>query len=155
MTKKAANPESSPVLVVEGLSVVSEQGVVAVDDVSFTVRSGEIVAVAGVQGNGQTELVEALLGLRSEASGTIVLNGENLTDDDVRSRLQRGIGYVPEDRKKDGLVGEFSVGENLMLDRTNDAAFTRGSASVSLDEGSSARMLLICTTSGRPMMPHQ
>lgn len=126
VTKKAANPESSPVLVVEGLSVVSEQGVVAVDDVSFTVRSGEIVAVAGVQGNGQTELVEALLGLRSEASGTIVLNGENLTDDDVRSRLERGIGYVPEDRKKDGLVGEFSVGENLMLDRTNDDAFTRG-----------------------------
>ena len=126
VTKKAPNPDSASVLEVEGLSVVSEQGVVAVDDVSFTVRSGEIVAVAGVQGNGQTELVEALLGLRHEASGTISLGGESLSDDDVRSRLQRGIGYVPEDRKKDGLVGDFSVGENLMLDRTRDDAFTRG-----------------------------
>jgi len=112
-------------LVVEALRVVTPGGIVVVDDVDLTVRSGEVVAIAGVQGNGQTEIVEAILGLADDTSGSIRLDGEEISGRSVRAILDRGVGFVPEDRKVDGLVGEFSVAENLVLDRSGDPQFSR------------------------------
>ncbi|MEH3089483.1 MAG: ABC transporter ATP-binding protein [Microbacterium arborescens] len=113
-------------LVVEGLRVVTPAGIVVVDDVDLTVRSGEVVAVAGVQGNGQTEIVEAILGLAHGTTGSIRLDGEDIAGRSVRAILDRGVGFVPEDRKVDGLVSEFTVTENLILDRSSDPQFSRG-----------------------------
>ncbi|MFS0712694.1 ABC transporter ATP-binding protein [Microbacterium sp. 2P01SA-2] len=112
-------------LVLDGIRVVTPSGIVVVDDVDLQVRSGEVVAVAGVQGNGQTEIVEAILGLLPIDHGSIRLDGDELGGRSVRGILDRGVGFVPEDRKEDGLVGAFSVQENLILDRSGDRAFTR------------------------------
>ncbi|GGF98267.1 ABC transporter [Rhodococcoides trifolii] len=117
VAKEPATPGDSA-LVVDGLTVWSPSGAVAVDNVSFEVRRGEILAIAGVQGNGQTELAEALLGLRPGSTGSITLDGKSLLDSDVRSVLDAGVGFVPEDRTQDGLVAEFTIAENLMLDRS-------------------------------------
>ena len=123
--KKPASP-GSVVLSVENVSVIDERNQKVLDDVSFVVRSGEILAIAGVQGNGQTELVDAMIGLRTPASGKITLAGDDITNDPVRSVLDRGVGFIPEDRKKDGLVGEFSIEENLMLNGYHDAPWVKG-----------------------------
>ncbi|GAA1777418.1 ABC transporter ATP-binding protein [Agromyces lapidis] len=114
-----------PALVVDGLTVIDHIGQLVVNDVSFEVRRGEILAVAGVQGNGQTELTEALLGLQPRVQGSISLDGDELTGASVRKILDAGVGFVPEDRNEDGLVGEFSIAENLMLDRSNSAPFVK------------------------------
>ncbi|WP_394278899.1 ABC transporter ATP-binding protein [Microbacterium sp.] len=112
-------------LSVTGLTVTDPAGLVLVDDVSFEVRRGEVLAIAGVQGNGQTELTEAIVGLQDRVSGSVSLDGEELIGKSVRGILDAGVGFVPEDRKVDGLVGEFSIAENLMLDRSNGAPFVR------------------------------
>ncbi|WP_127792866.1 ABC transporter ATP-binding protein [Agromyces sp. LHK192] len=112
-------------LVVDGLTVIDPIGQLVVNDVSFEVRRGEILAVAGVQGNGQTELTEALLGLQDRVQGSIVLDGEDLGGASPRRILNAGVGFVPEDRKEDGLVGEFTIAENLMLDRADGAPFVK------------------------------
>jgi ABC-type uncharacterized transport system ATPase subunit len=112
-------------LAVADLVVALPDGQVAVDGVSFTVRGGEVLAVAGVQGNGQTELTEALLGLHQDVSGSILLDGRELVGRSVRQVLDAGVGFVPEDRSTDGLVGEFTVAENLVLDRTDGPPFVR------------------------------
>ena len=111
---------------VDGLRVLTASGAVVVDDVSFDVRPGEVVAIAGVQGNGQTELVEAIVGLAPRVSGSIMLDGVELVGKSVRGILDQGVGFVPEDRTEDGLVGGFSVAENLILDRSSDPDFVRG-----------------------------
>jgi simple sugar transport system ATP-binding protein len=124
------------VLDVQDLSIVDDNGVVLVDGVSFAVRGGEIYAIAGVQGNGQTEVTEALVGLRPVTSGSIVIDGRkvaSLTTDDV---LDLGVGYVPEDRLHDGLIGSFSIAENLVLDLHDKPPFARRG---SLDLGEIAR----------------
>ncbi|MFF2273413.1 ABC transporter ATP-binding protein [Agromyces sp. NPDC058136] len=123
--QKDAPKLGEPALVVEGLSVIDHIGQLVVNDVSFEVRRGEILAVAGVQGNGQTELTEALVGLQPRVQGTISLDGEVITGASVRKILDAGVGFVPEDRNEDGLVGEFSISENLMLDRSNGAPFVK------------------------------
>ncbi|MGV8873593.1 MAG: ABC transporter ATP-binding protein [Rhodococcus sp. (in: high G+C Gram-positive bacteria)] len=115
-------------LVVRGLTVFDAAGNKTVDDVDFEVAAGEILAVAGVQGNGQTELVEALLGLQANVSGEITLDGKSLIGATVHDVLQAGVGFVPEDRNSDGLVGEFSIAENLMLDRSTSEPFVRRGA---------------------------
>ena len=112
-------------LKVTGLVVTSESGTVVVDGVSFEVRGGEVLVVAGVQGNGQTELTEALIGLRDDVSGSITLDGKELVGRSVRRILSGGVGFVPEDRTLDGLIGEFTVAENLMLDRSDGPPFVR------------------------------
>ena len=116
------------VLKVANLSILDDRGQKAVNDVTFSVHAGEIFAVAGVQGNGQNELAEALVGLRNvvRGSGSIVVSGKNLTNADVRQFLDSGVGFIPEDRKKDGLVMEFSIEENLMLNQSFKSRFTRG-----------------------------
>jgi len=116
------------VLDVDGVSVVDPNGVVVVDDVSFSVRGGEIYAIAGVQGNGQTELTEALVGITGVSAGRISIAGRSVTDLDTNAVLDLGVGYVPEDRLHDGLVGSFSLAENLVLDTYDKAPFaSRGS----------------------------
>ncbi|MGO2658685.1 ABC transporter ATP-binding protein [Mycetocola reblochoni] len=123
--QKAPATPGAPALVVENLTVVDDNGLKVVNDVSFTVHEGEILAIAGVQGNGQTELTEALIGLQSAAEGRVSLGGRELTGLTVRQALDEGIGFVPEDRTHDGLVGEFTIAENLMLDRSTGAPFVR------------------------------
>jgi general nucleoside transport system ATP-binding protein len=126
VSKTRATP-GAVVLDVRGLTVTGDQGSPAVDDVSFQVRAGEILGVAGVQGNGQTELCEALIGLRP-ATGSVFLKDRDLSGAAPRERLRAGIGYVPEDRQEDGLVGEFSVADNLILDRYDRPPFASGVA---------------------------
>ncbi|WES66248.1 ABC transporter ATP-binding protein [Microbacter sp. GSS18] len=113
-------------LVVENLTVVDANDHIVVNDVSFDVRAGEVVAIAGVQGNGQTELTDALLGLEHRVTGSITLNGHELLGSSVRRILDAGVGFVPEDRTEDGLVGALTVAENLILDRTVGPPFARG-----------------------------
>jgi ABC-type uncharacterized transport system ATPase subunit len=110
-------------LSVTGLTVTDHNGQAVVNRVSFSVRAGEILAIAGVQGNGQTELTEAIMGLQPKVSGDIRLDNKSLRGLSVRKVLDSGVGFVPEDRTEDGLVGGFTVAENLMLDRANGAPF--------------------------------
>ncbi len=125
--KEPAEPKDV-VLEVRNLRVVDEAGVVQVDDVSFSVRGGEIYAIAGVQGNGQTELTQALVGLTIPSGGSIAIDGQQVTTLDTDEVLELGVGYVPEDRLHDGLIGSFSVAENLVLDTFDKAPFaSRGS----------------------------
>ncbi|WP_417562122.1 ABC transporter ATP-binding protein [Microbacterium sp.] len=108
---------------VQGLRVLSADGAVVVDGVDFDVKPGEVLAIAGVQGNGQTELAEAIVGLQEKVEGSITLDGSELVGQSVRRILDEGVGFVPEDRQEDGLVGTFTVAENLILDRSGDPAF--------------------------------
>jgi simple sugar transport system ATP-binding protein len=116
------------VLKVENVSVLDDRQQRAVNNASFEVHAGEILAIAGVQGNGQTELAEAILGLRQlhTASGDILIADKSVRGESVRTILENGVGYVPEDRKKDGLISEFSIAENLMLNGSFTAPFTKG-----------------------------
>jgi general nucleoside transport system ATP-binding protein len=100
---------------VEDLVVRDDRGLDAVRDVSFDVRAGEIVGIAGVDGNGQSELIDALAGLRNVASGRIVVGDEDLTRATARQALDAGVGHIPEDRHRRGLVLDFNLAENLAL----------------------------------------
>jgi simple sugar transport system ATP-binding protein len=112
--KKPAQPDRE-VLEVEDLHVFDDRGLEVVRGVSLTVRRGEIVALAGVDGNGQTELVDAITGLRKAASGRVAVNGEELTGRSAHAYLEHGVGHIPEDRHRRGLVLEFTLAENLVL----------------------------------------
>jgi ABC-type uncharacterized transport system ATPase subunit len=125
---KAPPKLGDDVLVVEDLTLFAPSGQRLLDDVSFSIRAGEILAIAGVQGNGQTELAEALVGLRHKLKGSIRLAGEEIIGHTVRRVLESGVGFVPEDRKTDGLIAEFTVAENLMLDRSFRGEFVKGLA---------------------------
>jgi simple sugar transport system ATP-binding protein len=111
------------VLEVTNLFVQDDRGLTAVKGVSFEVRAGEILAFAGVQGNGQTELVEALTGLRRVTSGSVVLNGVELVGRSVRDVLDAGVGHVPEDRQRHGLVLSLSIADNLVLDQLGSSEY--------------------------------
>jgi simple sugar transport system ATP-binding protein len=123
--KKSASA-GDVVLKVTDLTVLDADGRTHVENVSFEVHAGEIVGIAGVQGNGQTELVEALTGLRKATSGVIALDGKDLTHSDPRERHQMGMAHIPEDRQRQGLVGGLSVAENLVLTRYHDDQFSHG-----------------------------
>ena len=129
-------------LEVSGLRVLTAAGAIVVDGVDCSVRPGEVLAIAGVQGNGQTELVEAIVGLAARVEGSITLGGAELVGKSVRGILDAGVGFVPEDRTEDGLVAGFSVAENLILDRTGDADFSRGGTirRAALDDFARARI---------------
>ena len=123
--KEPAHP-GAPALVVRDLSVIDPIGQLVVNHVSFDVKAGEILAIAGVQGNGQTELTEAILGLQPRVEGSIQLNGTAIHGHNVRRVLDAGVGFIPEDRNEDGLVGEFTIAENLMLNRSQGEPFVKG-----------------------------
>lgn len=106
--KQPATP-GKPILEVSGLVVDDDRRVRAVDGVDLTVHAGEVLGIAGVQGNGQTELIEAIMGLRPALAGTVTLDGEAVHGWPTKKVLRAGVGYVPEDRSVDGLVKEFSV----------------------------------------------
>ena len=112
--KSEAKP-GEVVLRVEGLTVCNEVGYEAVNDVSFEIHSGEIFALAGVSGNGQNELADAIAGLTKTKSGTISLNGKDITSHSIRERIEEGVAYIPEDRQSVGLVLGFDLKNNLSL----------------------------------------
>ncbi len=116
------------VLRVEGLRVMSDRNQTAVDGVNMSIRSGEIVGIAGVQGNGQTELVEAITGLRPPLAGRIQLRGKDVTTDSPRQMHRNNVAHVPEDRQRSGLVLPFTVTENIVLDGYYHEPFSRGVA---------------------------
>ncbi|MEY4560188.1 MAG: hypothetical protein RL460_165, partial [Actinomycetota bacterium] len=127
--KKRQATLGEEVLRVENISVLDDRNQRAVNGVSFRVQRGEILAIAGVQGNGQTELAEAILGLRPviKGSGAIAIKDQyRKSQASVRDVLESGVGFIPEDRKKDGLVSEFTIAENLMLDASYKSIFTKG-----------------------------
>jgi general nucleoside transport system ATP-binding protein len=130
--KEQAQP-GDVVLAAENLTVAGEQGRAAVDGLSLEVRAGEIVGIAGVQGNGQNELCETLIGLRQPGSGRLLLNGTDITRTSTRDRLRAGIGYIPEDRQEDGLVSDFSVADNIVLDVYDRPPFARHGVALDLD----------------------
>ncbi|MBL7062873.1 MAG: ABC transporter ATP-binding protein [Anaerolineae bacterium] len=112
--KGPANPGET-VLDVENLEVMDDRGNLAVRSISFQVRAGEVLGMAGVQGNGQTELVQALTGLRSPLSGQVHILDADVTGASPRRVLEQGVAHVPEDRQQDGLVLSFPVSDNLVL----------------------------------------
>ena len=117
---------ADPMLTVTGLHVKDARGQEVVHDVGFEVRAGEIFGIAGVAGNGQDELVEALVGLRSVASGTVTLNGRELTGASPRRLHQQGVGFVPADRHRFGLVLTFPLTDNLVLNDYYHPPYARG-----------------------------
>jgi general nucleoside transport system ATP-binding protein len=125
VVSKAAATPGPPVLELKDLTVHDERGLTVVDHVSLTVRSGEIVALAGVQGNGQTELAEAVTGLRGVTSGSIRLGGADLTNASPRHMLRAGVANIPEDRQVDGLVLSMPIADNLVLDMYDQEPYAR------------------------------
>jgi simple sugar transport system ATP-binding protein len=122
--KKPSTP-GEELLTVKDLHVVDDRGLEAVRGVSFTVRGGEIVAIAGVDGNGQTELIDAITGLRRSSEGTVTVDGRELTKGSAHDFLEQGVGHIPEDRQRRGLVLEFSLAENLALHDYAKEPFSR------------------------------
>ena len=125
VAKEPAQPGDATVKITD-LSVIDAAGVRQLDAVSFDVARGEILAIAGVQGNGQTELTEVMLGLQAPVAGSFTLDGRELVGRSVTDVLRAGVGFVPEDRTIDGIVAEFSVAENLVLDLHDQPPFARG-----------------------------
>jgi simple sugar transport system ATP-binding protein len=121
--KSGAKP-GDVALKVEGLSAKDEIGLTTLHDVSFEVRTGEILAIAGVQGNGQTELAEAILGAVPASAGSVTLDGEELLGRSIREVLAEGVGFVPEDRTEDGVVSSFTIENNLVLDLIREPKFS-------------------------------
>ncbi|MFM7030531.1 MAG: ABC transporter ATP-binding protein [Micrococcales bacterium] len=124
VVKAPAKPGAAQ-LQIRNLSVWDDAGSKVLDDISLDLHAGEILVIAGVQGNGQTELTEAILGTQSHISGSIVLDGNELVGKSVKQRLDAGLGFVPEDRTEDGLVADFSIAENLMLNRSDRQPFAK------------------------------
>src|SRR5690606_26536271 len=125
--KEPARPGDATFRVTD-LTVMDDLGTAVVDRVSLDVARGEILVVAGVQGNGQTELTETIVGLRKPVAGSITLDDTELVGRGVADVLAAGVGYVPEDRSTDGIVGTFSVEENLVLDLFDRVPYSRGGA---------------------------
>ena len=107
------------------LNVLSNKKVLGLKDFSLEVKAGEILGIAGVEGNGQNELVEAITGLRKCESGTIILNGENIATLSIRDRINKGIAHIPEDRHKRGLILDYTIEDNMVLQIYNKAPFAK------------------------------
>ncbi len=134
---RTSTVRDEPVLVLEGLTVVTPEGRPLIDDVDLTVRAGEVVGIAGVEGNGQAELVDAIMGLRPLAAGRVQLDGgskgdggsvglEDVTDWTTRARREAGLGFIPEDRHRQGMLLEAPLWENRILGHQTRAAGREG-----------------------------
>jgi simple sugar transport system ATP-binding protein len=130
--KEPATVDAAPRLTLEGVSVAAANGTLVVDELDLEVAGGEIVCVAGVQGNGQTELAEALLGVTATVRGRVLLDGKPITGRSPKEIIDVGLGFVPEDRKHDGFVGSFTVAENLVLNHFDEPPYAKG---IALDLG--------------------
>lgn len=126
MVNRGESNPAEPVLKVENLKVKSDRGQDVVQDINFTLRAGEILGIAGVAGNGQDELVEAITGLRRASEGTVELEGKNITHWSVRERREQGMGFVPGDRQKYGLILGFPISDNMVLTQYFNPPFARG-----------------------------
>jgi simple sugar transport system ATP-binding protein len=113
------------VLEIDNLSVESNRKVLGLKGFSLDVRRGEIVGVAGVEGNGQTELVEAITGLRKVESGSIRINGKDIENYSIRKRNKAGVAHIPEDRQKYGLVMEYTIAENFVIKNYYDLPYSK------------------------------
>lgn len=125
VSKNSARP-GEEVLAVRDLTVLDVDGRTIIENASFAVRSGEVVGIAGVQGNGQTELVETLTGLRAASSGVVRLGGDDITDASPRLRHELGMAHIPEDRQRQGLVVGMTIAQNLVLTRYHSSEFSSG-----------------------------
>jgi simple sugar transport system ATP-binding protein len=123
--EKRAGSAGERTLGVEDVVAEDERGVRAVDGVSFDVRAGEVFGIAGVDGNGQSELVEAITGLRQPTAGRVVFEGEDVTTRSRRERIDAGMAYIPEDRQERGLVMDFDLVENGLLGSQHRRPFAR------------------------------
>jgi simple sugar transport system ATP-binding protein len=123
---KADGKPGKTILEMVNLNVLDTSGRALASKINLTVSAGEIVAVAGVQGNGQSELAEAIVGLREHLTGSIKLSGNDLIGRSVDECLKAGIAYVPESRELDGLISSFSITENLILDTHSEAPYSKG-----------------------------
>jgi simple sugar transport system ATP-binding protein len=121
--RRTTRPSEKALLEIDGLSLVSRKGQCLLGGVSFCVRGGEIFGICGVEGNGQTELYEVLVGLRAPTRGRILLAGRDVTHLSTQQRLALGFAHIPPDRIRMGLVGEMSIRENLILGRHRDPKF--------------------------------
>jgi simple sugar transport system ATP-binding protein len=122
---KTPSHPAEPLLEVEDLCVVDDRGIEKVRGVSFEVRAGEIVGIAGIDGNGQTELIDAMTGLCPVVSGTVRVGGRDVTTETAHGHLEAGLGHIPEDRQRRGLVLEYSIAENLALHDYRSAPASR------------------------------
>lgn len=122
--KKPADPKEE-ILKIDNLVVKDNRGIAKVTGLNLSVRKGEIVGIAGVDGNGQRELIEALTGLAKVNSGTVTLNGKDITNLKPRKIVESGVGHIPQDRHKHGLVLDFSVAENTVLQTYYQPPFSR------------------------------
>lgn len=121
--KSPAAPAET-VLTVDGLTVRNDEADrTLLDDISFDVKAGEIVGIAGIAGNGQDELLDVLSGLRTPTSGTVSLGGSDVTDADRRKRIRLGISMIPQDRQREGLILSFTIADNIVLGEHRDATF--------------------------------
>jgi simple sugar transport system ATP-binding protein len=126
------NPDQTPhkigeaILVIKDLNILDHAGRAIVRNINIDVKGGEVLAIAGVQGNGQSELARSIVNLEEHVTGSIELNGTNLNGKSVRDSLDLGVAFVPESRELDGLIGSFSIAENLILDLHDKAPFAKG-----------------------------
>ncbi|QQZ07888.1 ABC transporter ATP-binding protein [Heyndrickxia vini] len=126
---KTVKSEASPkenVLEIKDLVVKDSRGIESIRSLNLNVRAGEIVGIAGVDGNGQTELIEAITGLRKSESGSIKLNGKEVRNFKPRKITESGVGHIPEDRHKHGLVLDFPIGENIVLQTYYQKPYSKG-----------------------------
>ena len=125
---KVEKTEAKPkdiVVKIENLSVNNNKKVLGLKDFSLDIRAGEIVGIAGVEGNGQTELVEALTGMRSIESGNIIFKGKNINKDSIRQRIDEGMAHIPEDRHKRGLILDYTMEDNMVLKAYRNKPFSK------------------------------
>ena len=123
VSKETASPDAT-ILEVKNLCVQDDRGLMAVNDLSLEVRSGEIFGIAGVEGNGQRELVETITGLRTADMGEILIGDTSITEFSPRRISELGVAHIPEDREKHGLIGAHSVADNLILNRYYKSPFS-------------------------------
>ncbi len=123
--EKKEHAVGEPILAVEELTATDHRGLTAIDGISFVVGAGEIVGIAGVDGNGQRELEEVLIGFQKPTGGRILLSGEDVSRLDVRNRIDRGVGLIPQDRQRRGLVLDFDLVENVLLGNQWRAPYSR------------------------------
>jgi general nucleoside transport system ATP-binding protein len=122
--KQKANP-GQVILAIRDVTSLDEKGLKVLDGIAFEVKSGEILGIAGVDGNGQSELIEAITGLRKVSEGKILLNGKDMTNKSPRAVIEEGLSHIPEDRHKRGLVLDFTIGENMVLETYYKPPFSK------------------------------
>jgi simple sugar transport system ATP-binding protein len=122
---RTSRPSPDPVLEIRGLEARSDRGASALRGIDLTVHAGEILGIAGVGGNGQSELAECVLGLREPTAGTISIDGADVAHDDPKRTRSRGVAFVPEDRRREGLVLAFTVADNFILGKQDRPPFAK------------------------------